>query len=58
MFMGDNPNDSIFLGNQYFIMSGLTKEKKLVAPTMSLNGDALSWYQWIDSREAFGSWEI
>ena len=24
---------------------------------MSLDGDALSWYQWIDSREAFGSWE-
>ena len=24
---------------------------------MSLEGDALSWYQWTDSREAFGSWE-
>ena len=39
MFMGDNPNDSIFRGNQYFIMNGLTKEEKLVAPTMSLDGD-------------------
>ena len=24
---------------------------------MSLDGDALSWYQCTDSREAFGSWE-
>ena len=24
---------------------------------MSLDVDALSWYQWTDSREAFGSWE-
>ena len=38
-------------------MNGLTKEEKLVAPTMSLDLDTLSWYQWIDSREAFGSWE-
>ena len=38
-------------------MYGLTEEEKLVAAAMSLDGDALSWYQWTDSREVFGSWE-
>ena len=35
----------------------MEEEDKLVAAAMSLDGDALSWYQWTDLREAFGSWE-
>ena len=38
-------------------MYGLTEEEKLVATAMSLDGDTLSWYQWTNSREVFGSWE-
>ena len=57
VFMGENPDGWIFRANRYFAAYGLTEEEKLVAAAMSLYGDALSWYQWIDSREAFGSWE-
>ena len=57
VFMGENPDGWIFRANRYFAMYGLTEEEKLVTVAMSLDGDALSLYQWTDSREVFGSWE-
>ncbi|RVX15939.1 Pentatricopeptide repeat-containing protein [Vitis vinifera] len=57
VFTGENPDGWIFWADRYFATYGLTKEEKLVAAAMSLDGDALSWYQWTDSREAFGSWD-
>ena len=58
VFTGENPDDWTFLADRYFAMYGLTKEEKLVVVAMSLDEDALSWYQCTDSREAFRSWEI
>lgn len=57
VFTGENPDGWIFRADRYFATYGLTEEEKLVAAAMSLDGDALSWYQWTDSREVFGSWE-
>ena len=57
VFTGENPDGWIFRANRYFATYRLTEEEKLVVATMNLDGDALSWYQWTDSREAFGSWE-
>ena len=57
VFTRENPDCWIFWANRYFATYGLTEEEKLVAAAMSLDGDALSWYQWTDSREAFGSWD-
>ena len=58
VFTGENPDGWTFLADRYFAMYGLTKEEKLVVVAMSLDEDALSWYQCTNSREAFGSWEI
>ena len=57
VFTGENPDGWIFRADRYFATYGLTEEEKLVVAAMSLDGDALSWYQWTNSREVFRSWE-
>ena len=45
VFSGDNPDWWVFRAERYFIVNQLAKREKLVAVGVSLDGDALSWFQ-------------
>lgn len=51
IFSGENPDGWLFRVERYFEVNGLTEREKLGAIVVSLDGDALSWYQWTEARK-------
>lgn len=50
---GDNPDGWIFHAEHYFFMNRLSDSEKLEVAVVCLDGDALAWYQWEESRRQF-----
>ena len=56
VFEGVNPEGWIFRAERYFTVCRLTETEKLEAAVISLDGEALAWFQWADGRRPIGSW--
>ena len=56
IFNGENPEWWVFRAERYFHLNQLTEEEKLMAAVVCLDGDALAWYGWMETRGAFTSW--
>lgn len=57
IFNGEDPDGWLFSAKRYFEVNGLTKQEKMGAIGVSLEGDALSWLQWTEARRAFQDWQ-
>lgn len=57
IFSGTDPDGWLFHAERYFDINGLTEQQKLGAVGVSLDGDALSWLQWIEARMPFQNWQ-
>ena len=49
-FEGWNPKGWIFRMERFFVAHRMSKEEKITAVTISLDGEALAWFQWEESR--------
>lgn len=56
IFAGENPEGWIFRAKRYFVINRLTGAEKLEAAVISLDGDALAWFQWEDRRQLMRLW--
>ena len=56
IFCVENPEGWVFRAERFFHLNQLTVEEKLMAAVVCLDGDALMWYIWVESRKAFTSW--
>ena len=56
VFNGENPEGWVFHVEQYFHLNQLIKEEKLTTTVVCLDGDALSWFSWMEGRMVFASW--
>ena len=50
VFEGQNPDGWILRAERYFSFYRLGEDEKLEAAVVSLDGDALLWYQWEHQR--------
>ena len=56
MFKGLNQKGWIFRIEPFFPAHHMTEKEKMVATTISLDGEALAWFQWEDNRRLIHSW--
>ncbi|XP_024017591.1 uncharacterized protein LOC112090471 [Morus notabilis] len=56
VFDGENPDGWIFRAERYFSLNRLTDREKLDVAVVSLEGEALAWFQWEDRRWAVRDW--
>ena len=56
IFDGTNPDGWIFRAERYFHFYRLGDEEVLEAAVVSLDGDALLWYQWENGRRPIRNW--
>ncbi|XP_028548515.1 uncharacterized protein LOC114579020 [Dendrobium catenatum] len=56
IFEGEYMYEWIFKVERYFAVNGLTREEKLTAAYLCLEGKALSWYHWRDQRRPIRNW--
>ncbi|KAL4591834.1 hypothetical protein LXL04_004807 [Taraxacum kok-saghyz] len=57
LFDGSNPDGWILRAERYFRFYKLPEEDKIEAAVVSLEGDALLWYQWEHGRRPIRGWE-
>lgn len=57
VFEGQNPDGWILRAERYFSFYRLGEDEKLEAAVVSLDGDALLWYQWEHQRRPLRRWE-
>lgn len=57
LFEGEDPLGWIFRVERYFVVNGVTEAEKLEAAVVSLEGRALSWFQWTEARTPVNSWQ-
>lgn len=57
VYSGPNPDGWILRAERYFEFYRLTEMEKLEAAIVSLDGDALLWYQWENNRRPIRRWE-
>lgn len=57
LFSGKNPEGWLFHAERYFEVNGLSKRAKIGAIGVSLDGDTLAWFQWMEARTPFRNWE-
>ena len=57
IFEGWNPEGWIYRAERYFCLNNLSAPEKMEAAAISLDGEALAWFQWEDHRRPFRSWE-
>lgn len=57
IFNGANPDGWIMRAERFFHFYRLTEEEKVEAAVVSLDGDALLWYQWEHRRRPIHRWE-
>ncbi|MCV5004829.1 hypothetical protein OFM39_34770, partial [Escherichia coli] len=55
-FDGANPEGWIFRAERYFAVCRLSEAEKLETAVISLDGDALAWFQWEDGRRRIRGW--
>ncbi|XP_057251720.1 uncharacterized protein LOC104883522 isoform X2 [Beta vulgaris subsp. vulgaris] len=56
VFTGNNPDGWILRAERFFQFYRLTEEEKIEAAVVSLDGDALLWYQWENRRRPISRW--
>lgn len=57
LFSGENPDGWIMRAERYFKFHRLTEDEKVEAAVVALEGEALLWFQWEDSRRTITRWE-
>lgn len=57
LFDGNHPDGWVLRVERYFSFYELVEEEKIEAAVVSLEGDALLWYQWEDRRRPIRRWE-
>ena len=57
IFEGWNPKGWIFRVERFFFTHGMTEEEKIAAAIISLDGKALTWFQWEDGHRPILNWE-
>ncbi|XP_074324569.1 uncharacterized protein LOC141661456 [Apium graveolens] len=57
VFEGVNPEGWLFRAERYFELNNLSPTEKIRSAVICLEGEALSWYYYEDSRRPFCSWE-
>lgn len=58
VFNGDDPIGWTFRTDRYFHVNRFEEEEKVEAAAVCMEGRALSWYQWEDSRAPIQTWEL
>ena len=56
IFEGTNPNGWIFCPERFFALNRKGEKEKLKVATISLDGEALAWFQWTDGRRPIRDW--
>lgn len=56
LFKGEDPLGWSFRVERYFAVNGVVEAEKLDAAVVSLEGKALSWFQWLDTRTPVRTW--
>lgn len=56
VFNGEDPDGWIFRAERYFALSQSSETEKLEAAVVSMEGEALAWFQWEDGRRAICNW--
>lgn len=56
VFDGWNPEGWIFRVERFVTAHHITEEEKFTTATISLDGEALAWFQWEDGRQPIHSW--
>lgn len=57
LFDGSDPDGWILRGEKFFDIYRLSEEEKLEAAVVSLEGDALRWYQFENRRRPIKGWK-
>lgn len=57
LFNGSNPDGWILRAERFFNFYGLTKEEKVEATVVALEGQALLWFQWEHRRRPIETWD-
>lgn len=57
VFEGQNPEGWVFRVERYFLMNNLQDLEKLDAAAISLDGEALAWFQWENGRRPMHTWK-
>ena len=53
IFGGDNPEGWVFRAERYFHLNQLTEGEKLLAASVYLDRDVLTWFGWRELRAVF-----
>lgn len=56
IFSGNNPDGWIIRAERFFQFYRLTEEEQVEAAVVSMDGDALLWYQWENRRRPISRW--
>ena len=56
IFEGWNSEGWIFHVERLFLAHGMPEDKKILAATINLDGEALSWFQWEDGHRMILNW--
>ena len=56
IFNGETPEGWVFQAERYFHLNQLMEEEKQLAGVVCLDGDALTWFGWRETRKEFASW--
>ena len=56
IFEGWNPEGWVFRVECFFAAHGMSKGEKLAATTISLEWEALTWFQWEEGRHSVQNW--
>ncbi|XP_031279870.1 uncharacterized protein LOC116138295 [Pistacia vera] len=57
IFNGEDPYGWFFRADRYFTINRYQETKVVEAAAVCMEGRALSWYQWVESRAPFQSWD-
>jgi len=55
-FDGSNPLGWIFKITQYFKLHNISEDQRLRIASFSMEGEALSWFQWMHANNQLTSW--
>ena len=58
LFFGDNPDGWVFRVERFYLLNRLSEAEMLEAAIIGLDGDALTWFQWENSRRRITSWAL
>ena len=56
IFKGWNPEGWIFHVERFFLTHGMMEEEKIAGAIISLDGEALAWFQWEDGHHPILNW--